>query len=354
MSLISLLVSVLTYEKALKHSSMIVEETSGTARIRGKSLKLERAAIALMVAAAVQKSKVKKVSDSLLRLSICELTGWDETQNDFAAAASSLAQSHRLWTRAADNITRISFQLPATALSVENITNDDPANPFQVSTPAIPANPANQPSADSRVDVAKPAASSRRQIGGLSWRISEVSLWSVTLEDRKPNIFYLRSFQGLLECLFYFSTATIQRGTSRDTECLLQQAQDYALAVDSKGLANRALIKRATVQLYVGQIEKSRLMIDEAQLESMTVRIPHFLYCAQSLVDLTCPGFLFRPVELIWPSMHTWKAACESLKSSLRMRLQRMIQVWKPCELEKTRSTKRTQLPSGTYKVRAE
>ncbi|CDZ96287.1 Regulator of spindle pole body duplication [Phaffia rhodozyma] len=217
---------LLTYQKAMNDSMMIIEDKAGSARVRDKSLKLERAAVALMVAAAIQKSK-----------------------NDFATAISSIAQSHRLWTRAADNIARVSPKaLDAVTTTKEPANSTETENPFRVTTPAIPVDPASQPSADSRVKTSQSAPLSRLQIGSLSWRISE----------------------GLLDCLFTFSSTTIQRGTSRDTEFLLQQAQNYSLAVDSKGLANRALIRKAAVQLYIGQINQARLLLDEAQLGSMT------------------------------------------------------------------------------------
>jgi hypothetical protein len=101
----------------------------------------------------------------------------DVLQNDFAAVFASLTQSHRLWTRAADNISRLSqssSSVKPLASPSEPKTNGL-VNPFEVAKPAG-QDPAAQPSADEvATKVIKKPLFFGIQLNGTQWRVSEVS-----------------------------------------------------------------------------------------------------------------------------------------------------------------------------------
>ena len=75
---------------------------------------------------------------------------------------------------------------------------------------------------------------------GLEWRVSE----------------------GLLTTLFSLSQAYLNRGSAREAEYFVQQAQDLAESLNAPTMVSRALAKKGEIQLYQRQFE--------ASLESLT------------------------------------------------------------------------------------
>ncbi|KAH7913084.1 peptidase family C50-domain-containing protein [Hygrophoropsis aurantiaca] len=191
--------SASSYCEAMTLSETASTEEKGMSsveRIRTRVGRLERAALAAQVFAAVQHSKDNAVD-----------------------ALKYMMQALRLWNRAVDALARL------------NPPSNSKASPAEVDD-----NPFEAPSAESvkgnKDSLARHIPARRLIKDGLEWRMIE----------------------GLLGTLFNLTQAYFARGSSREAEYFAQQALDLAESINSPAAIARALTRKAEIQLLQGQL----------------------------------------------------------------------------------------------------
>ncbi|KAL0960162.1 hypothetical protein HGRIS_011797 [Hohenbuehelia grisea] len=197
-----------TYCEALSLSENACDEDSKAfttiQRVHKRAARLEEAAIAAEVFAAIQYAK-----------------------GDIAMSLNGLLQSLRLWNRAMDSLTRLAPSQPSTRASEED-------NPFEAPQPTG-LSPHDQAKAAS-VEAPKPRPSFARRavMNGLEWHICE----------------------GLLTTLFTLSRAYFFRGSPREAQYFAEQAQDLASATNAPAMLSQALARIGQIQVCRGQLEE--------------------------------------------------------------------------------------------------
>ncbi|KAG1748438.1 peptidase family C50-domain-containing protein [Suillus paluster] len=174
-------------------------------RIKLRAGRLEQAAMACRVSAAIQYSR-----------------------NNVVGALECTLQSLRLWNRAVDTLSRLS-QPPAKPTKATDDTNPFEATPT-ASASDTPSN--NHPR----------SLGQKRLMDGIEWRMVE----------------------GLLSTLLTLSHAYFTRGSSREAEYFAQQAQDLAESVNAPTMAARALMRKSEIQLYQRQLDAGRNSLAKA------------------------------------------------------------------------------------------
>ena len=99
-------------------------------------------------------------------------------KDDFPSSVASLSQSHRLWTRAIGNVSRLSPTLPEDTPPLKVAVS----NPFEVAKVA----PEDAISADDHATKNSSSTASKkgRRFDGMMWRTSRVSVSSLSLSPR--------------------------------------------------------------------------------------------------------------------------------------------------------------------------
>ncbi|KAG9309980.1 peptidase family C50-domain-containing protein [Chiua virens] len=185
----------------------VEDKTMPTAkRIRARVERLERAALACRVFAAVQYSK-----------------------DNVIGALSAMLQSLRLWNRAIDALSRLAPPTSGGSKSVE-----DNSNPFEVSS--NPNLNQNQPSS----------------IAPLRWKPTPTDALS------------WRLLSHLMSTLFSLAHAYHVRGSSRETLYFVQQVLDLAESTRAPAVVARACVLRGEVLLGQGALKEGREAIDKA------------------------------------------------------------------------------------------
>ncbi|KAF9233396.1 peptidase family C50-domain-containing protein [Melanogaster broomeanus] len=184
----------------------VEEKTMTTAqRIRTRVERLERAALACRVFAAVQYSK-----------------------DNVVGAMYSMLQSLRLWNRAVDALSRLNLpNSSAPKLPKEN------SNPFDVS---------NEGSNNDQSLSSSPSRSGPSPSDALSWRL----------------------LSSLISTLFSLAQAYFSRGSPREALYFTQQALDLAETTRSPTMVARALIMRGEVLLGQGEVKEGRDALEGA------------------------------------------------------------------------------------------
>ncbi|KAG2081359.1 peptidase family C50-domain-containing protein [Suillus cothurnatus] len=170
-------------------------------RIRLRVGRLERAAMACRVSAAIQYSR-----------------------NNVVGALECTLQSLRLWNRAVDTLSRLS-QPSAKATKATDDSNPFEATPLESST-----------ASDTRPNGQLRPLGQKRLIDGMEWRMVE----------------------GLLSTLLTLTHAYFTRGSCREAEYFAQQTQDLAESVNAPTMVARALMRKGEIQLYQRQLDASR------------------------------------------------------------------------------------------------
>ncbi|KAG0699186.1 peptidase family C50-domain-containing protein [Suillus ampliporus] len=179
----------------LSEASPPEDKTLPTAeRIKLRAGRLERAAMACRVSAAIQYSR-----------------------NNVVGALECTLQSLRLWNRAVDTLSRLT-QPPAKPTKAA-----DDSNPFEA-TPAESSSTSDTRSTD----------------------------------HPRPPVRNWRMVEGLLSTLLTLTHAYFTRGSSREAEYFAQQAQDLAESVNAPTMAARALMRKSEIQLYQRQLDAGR------------------------------------------------------------------------------------------------
>ncbi|KAF9456116.1 peptidase family C50-domain-containing protein [Collybia nuda] len=206
--------SINAYCEALALSESIDVEgrtMSATQRVYIRVRRLERAAIASRVFSLIQYLK-----------------------EDISTYLDGTLQSLRLWNRAVDSLTRLSF--PPTAPS--NLPTE--SNPFHVASekPAArsPEAPLNEAFVSSKV-FARWSCLSLQE-----WRIAE----------------------GLLETLFSLSHLYFSRGSPREADYFAQQARNLAESLNAPAMVSRALARIGEVQLHQGLLDRGSETLTKA------------------------------------------------------------------------------------------
>ncbi|KAG1731550.1 peptidase family C50-domain-containing protein [Suillus lakei] len=170
-------------------------------RIRLRAGRLERAAMACRVSAAIQYSR-----------------------NNVVGVLECTLQSLRLWNRAVDTLSRLSQH------SSKPTKATDDSNPF-VATP-----PESSSASETRSNDHSRSLSQKRLMDGMEWRMVE----------------------GLLSTLLRLTHVYFTRGSSREAEYFAQQAQDLAESVNAPTMVARALMRKGEIQLYQRQLNAGR------------------------------------------------------------------------------------------------
>ncbi|KAG6831576.1 hypothetical protein H0H87_004795 [Tephrocybe sp. NHM501043] len=226
------------YSEALDVSGALDIEDKGLPtlqRVRARVKRLEMAAIASHVFALIQYSK-----------------------EDVPAALESMLQALRLWNRASDSLLRLS-----SPRSSSLAPQDD--NPFGMSNlkDALPA-VHSKDALSKELSAPKKSFSRRTSMDGLEWRITE----------------------GLVATLFSIIEVYVKRGSVREAEYFVQQAQDLAESLNAPILVSRALAKKGEIHLHQGHLETSLECLTTATtllektpgVERIDVRRLHGLY----------------------------------------------------------------------------
>jgi separase len=158
-----------------------------------------------------------------------------------------MLQSLRLWNRATDALIRLSAPVAKSSVKPED------TNPFEA--PKDPS-PSEQPSGSPKeLESSSKTYSRRPAMNGLEWRVSE----------------------GLLMTLFAIGQVYLNRGSSREAEYFVQQAQDLAQSLNAPTMVSRALAKKGEIQLYQHQFEASlENLTKAAELVQNTPGVDHF------------------------------------------------------------------------------
>ncbi|KIJ59919.1 hypothetical protein HYDPIDRAFT_32659 [Hydnomerulius pinastri MD-312] len=170
-----------------------------TQRIRARVERLERAAMACRVFAAVQYSK-----------------------DNVVGAMCSMLQSLRLWNRAVDALSRLS---PPSSSAAKPSQED--SNPFEV---PVKDSTNDQPSSSS------PSRSTPSPTDALSWRL----------------------LSSLISTLFSLAQAYFARGSPREALYFIQQALDLAETTRAPTVVARALVMRGEVLLGQGELKEGK------------------------------------------------------------------------------------------------
>ncbi|KAG1775528.1 peptidase family C50-domain-containing protein [Suillus placidus] len=170
-------------------------------RIRLRVGRLERAAMACRVSAAIQYSR-----------------------NNVVGALECTLQSLRLWNRAVDTLSRLSQP------SSKPTKATDDSNPFEATPPE------SSSTSDTRSNDHSKSLGQKRLMDGMEWRIVE----------------------GLLSTLLTLTHAYFTRGSSREAEYFAQQTQDLAESVNAPTMVARALMRKGEIQLYQRQLGAGR------------------------------------------------------------------------------------------------
>ncbi|KAG2136721.1 peptidase family C50-domain-containing protein [Suillus clintonianus] len=186
----------------LSEASLPEDKSLPTAeRIRLRAGRLERAAMACRVSAAIQYSR-----------------------NNVVGALECTLQSLRLWNRAVDTLSRLNQP------SSKPTKATDDSNPFE-------ATPTESSSAhDIRATDHPRSLGQKRLMDGMEWRMVE----------------------ELLSTLLTLTHAYFTRGSSREAEYFAQQAQDLAESVNAPTMVARALMRKGEIQLYQKQLGTGR------------------------------------------------------------------------------------------------
>ncbi|KAH0826731.1 cysteine peptidase C50 [Lanmaoa asiatica] len=194
-----------TLKGSLEAAVAVEEKSMPTAkRIRVRVERLERAALACRVFAAVQYSK-----------------------DNVVGALCSMLQSLRLWNRAIDALSRLTPPANVTPKSTE-----ESSNPFEVSSNA------NQDQPPSTV----PSRSKPAPTDALSWRL----------------------LSHLVSTLFALAHAYHTRGSPREALYFIQQVLDLAESTRAPAVVARACILRGEVLLGQGALREGREALERA------------------------------------------------------------------------------------------
>jgi separase len=149
-------------------------------------------------------------------------------QGDMVTGLEGMLQSLRLWNRAIDTLARLRSSANSTPAPAAA-----PEDPFAMQTvkdaltsielqqgPQAEGNPKNR-------------NANHKQIDGLEWRIVD----------------------GLLNTLFSLGHAYLVRGSPREAEYFIQQAQDVAQSYNAQAMVSRALSRKGEIQLHQGLLE---------------------------------------------------------------------------------------------------
>ncbi|KAF9225675.1 hypothetical protein BS17DRAFT_749997 [Gyrodon lividus] len=178
----------------------VEEKTMSTAqRIRARVERLERAALACRVFAAVQYSK-----------------------DNVAGAMCIMLQSLRLWNRAVDALSRLN---PPNRMAPKASKED--SNPFEVS---------NEGSSNGESPSSSPSRPGPTPTDALSWRL----------------------LSSLISTLFSLAQAYFSRGSPREALYFTQQALDLAETTRAPTVVARALTMRGEVLLGQGELKEGR------------------------------------------------------------------------------------------------
>ncbi|KAJ2933762.1 hypothetical protein H1R20_g3330, partial [Candolleomyces eurysporus] len=181
------------YFEAYEHSERILTEHKGMSssqRIQSRARRLELSAMACHVFALIQLGR-----------------------DDGTLALTSLLQSHRLWTRPIDTMSRLSRLSSKAAPDTSNQNPFDSSNAEDASSSATPADATPQPQAKIRA----PSRSSTE----LQWRLVE----------------------GLIGVLFTLADTYLTRGSPREAEYFLKQVQTLGESMQLPIIENRALTR---------------------------------------------------------------------------------------------------------------
>ncbi|KAG1823730.1 peptidase family C50-domain-containing protein [Suillus subaureus] len=170
-------------------------------RIRLRVGRLERAAMACRVSAAIQYSR-----------------------NNVVGALECTLQSLRLWNRAVDTLSRLSQP------SSKPTKATDDSNPFEATPPE------SSTASDTRSNDHSRSLGQRRLMDGMEWQMVE----------------------GLLSTLLTLTHAYFTRGSCREAEYFAQQTQDLAESVNAPTMVARALMRKGEIQLYQRQLDAGR------------------------------------------------------------------------------------------------
>ncbi|KAG1788751.1 peptidase family C50-domain-containing protein [Suillus plorans] len=170
-------------------------------RIRLRVGRLERAAMACRVSAAIQYSR-----------------------NNAGGALEYMLQSLRLWNRAVDTLSRLSQP------SSKPTKATDESNPFEATPPE------SSPASDTRSNDHSRLSSQKRLMDGIEWRMVE----------------------GLLSTLLTLTHAYFTRGSSREAEYFAKQTQDLAESINAPTMVARALMRMGEIQLYQRQLDAGK------------------------------------------------------------------------------------------------
>ncbi|KAG2038447.1 peptidase family C50-domain-containing protein [Suillus americanus] len=176
-------------------------------RIKLRVGRLERAAMACRVSAAIQYSR-----------------------NNVVGALECTLQSLRLWNRAVDTLSRLSQP------SSKPTKAADDSNPFEATPPE------SSTASDTRSDDHPRLLGQKRLMDGMEWRMVE----------------------GLLSTLLTLTRAYFTRGSCREAEYFAQQTQDLAESVNAPTMVARALMRKGEIQLYQKQLDAGRESLAKA------------------------------------------------------------------------------------------
>lgn len=214
--------------QSLEAAVAIEDKTMATAkRIRVRVERLERAALACRVFAAVQYSKVR-------------FNGWvlhiaDEAlQDNVVGALYSMLQSLRLWNRAIDALSRLA---PQSSTNAAPKATEENANPFEVSSdPDRDRNPSSTAPAPAHLKATPTPTDA------LSWRL----------------------LSHLVSTLFSLAHAYHVRGSPREALYFVQQVLDLAESMQAPAVVARAYILRGEVLLGQGALGEGREALEKA------------------------------------------------------------------------------------------
>ncbi|KAF8556865.1 hypothetical protein OG21DRAFT_1495257 [Imleria badia] len=199
--------------QSLEAAMAIEDKTMSTAkRVRVRVERLERAALACRVFAAVQYS-----------------------EDNVVGALCSMLQSLRLWNRAIDALSRLA---PQTSTNAASKATEESANPFAVSTDADqdrdhPPSTAPTPARSKALPTPTDA---------LSWRL----------------------LSHLVSALFSLAHAYHVRGSPREALYFVQQVLDLAESTHAPAVVARACILRGEVLLGQGALSEGREALERA------------------------------------------------------------------------------------------
>jgi separase len=153
-------------------------------------------------------------------------------QDDPVASINGMLQSLRLWNRAFDTLSRLKPSPPPKSAET------DSDNPFLQES-----EPRRAPSRETEDTIgAEQILKLTPSLSGIGWRISE----------------------GLLNTLFSLTRAYISRGSPREAEFFVRQAQDLAVALNMPAMISRALCRLGEIYLHLGQLSDSHACLTEA------------------------------------------------------------------------------------------